>query len=1337
MSGVCKISPIVINKNNQEVDSKLFDELAEYTGNTGVAQELWALSQIEEIMDKFPEIEYDENGEPTFESFSKVINIKEYSEGKLSLTGMKREAGAINNNNEEITYSNSEIAISKAVNFNKENPSYVASVSTSEDGYNINVEEKTVDNSDVPKKVVFNNALNNKLLGIMRSIGFDVEIDNNSSYAGIFDPTNAMPTADGLRTVIRIAKGELGESAFPEEFSHLMIAGLSAHPLVTRLLNALTEEAVEDIIGSKYDEYKTKYNGDIEMLKKEAAGKLLKEHLNGNKIEPQYKSLIQRLWDWIKSHLLNISESDINDAINEANRAAGELAEFIMSDNVQEAVDYDMVLEEKPLYDLEDSITSIESVLENSLKLMSKKMKILSTRTKSGKYNDKDVKAIRTLKDLIKKKKYADGCVHFLSDTYDQISGLNKELKKLKSIDTRKDTDLSKIRRISYLLRQINEFSSAYADIIKQMKSFPDMVESGDIELSMDDAKEISEIAIKTDAVIDSINNRYRKMRYDVVFSYLSLFWGEDKKIKNEKDYITVTRKDKSGKIVEEKKDTLTLAMIMNMAYKDINGLDRWISSLSDASDPMLSLLSKAVKATRSQRDEKIRKVRDIIRKAHKDLRDAGYSTDFMYERDEKGNLTGMLISDIDYVKFNKERNAFIKSLEEEGLKKYQIQARLDAWEERHMEFVKIPGSLSERTEILPRADLYHKDVLSKLSKPQRDFYDNMIQLKARLEDSIPQKYASIYRAVQIRKDMIDIASQSGDVKKTAKAVLDKTKSRFVRQVDNTDFGEKSVLLDFNNNPVEKIPIYYTTFLEDPGMLSTDFTSSIVTYAGMAINYNEMSQVIDVLELTRDFIKDREVQQLSGDKALVESFKVLHTEFREPFTRKGKDSNIGKRIDDFYASAIYDKKKREEGTIGKKVDTAQTLDSIKAYTGMVGLGLNTFSAITNVTVGKMQIFIEAVGGEYFGYKNSIIGKKNYYKDLPAYLGELNAIQKTNKMALLIDKFDALEEFYEGIREKYTGNMSRIIGKTNLMILNNMGEHYLHTRTMLAMLDRYKVKDGDKEISLYDALVVKEKDGVYSLELKEGVTKLNGEAITEDDFTKLKMRIGKVNQSLNGAFNDFDKGAIQRYALGRMAMQFRQWMPAHYYRRFAKRYYDAELDQYREGFYNTVGKFMLETIKDLKRGKFEVATRFKNLSEHEIANMKRALAEIGIFVALTVLLSMMGPEKDHKGIWWKRFLIYNLKRMKLEVGASAPVTPDFLENIWTILQSPAASIKSFNNISDLLLFWNMFKEIESGRYKGYSVYEKDLIEVMPVYGQFRKLIDIGSEDYMFSVLNKSN
>ena len=54
-----------------------------------------------------------------------------------------------------------------------------------------------------------------------------------------------------------------------------------------------------------------------------------------------------------------------------------------------------------------------------------------------------------------------------------------------------------------------------------------------------------------------------------------------------------------------------------------------------------------------------------------------------MYVRDEKGNLTNHIISDIDFIKFEKYKREFIESLKKKGLKNYTIQTKVDAWERK------------------------------------------------------------------------------------------------------------------------------------------------------------------------------------------------------------------------------------------------------------------------------------------------------------------------------------------------------------------------------------------------------------------------------------------------------------------------------------------------------------------------------------------------------------------------------------------------------------------------------------------------------------------------------
>jgi hypothetical protein len=49
----------------------------------------------------------------------------------------------------------------------------------------------------------------------------------------------------------------------------------------------------------------------------------------------------------------------------------------------------------------------------------------------------------------------------------------------------------------------------------------------------------------------------------------------------------------------------------------------------------------------------------------------------------------------------------------------------------------------------------------------------------------------------------------------------------------------------------------------------------MVAYAAMANDFHQMNKIIDVLELSRDMLKEREVVQTEGGSPLKETFKQL------------------------------------------------------------------------------------------------------------------------------------------------------------------------------------------------------------------------------------------------------------------------------------------------------------------------------------------------------------------------------------------------------------------------------------------------------------------------------
>ena len=69
---------------------------------------------------------------------------------------------------------------------------------------------------------------------------------------------------------------------------------------------------------------------------------------------------------------------------------------------------------------------------------------------------------------------------------------------------------------------------------------------------------------------------------------------------------------------------------------------------MAESTDLMLRLIERPIKNARFKAkelsDETIRR----LQKAQEDLEKAGYKTDFIYERDSEGNLTGKYIQELD-----------------------------------------------------------------------------------------------------------------------------------------------------------------------------------------------------------------------------------------------------------------------------------------------------------------------------------------------------------------------------------------------------------------------------------------------------------------------------------------------------------------------------------------------------------------------------------------------------------------------------------------------------------------------------------------------------------------
>jgi hypothetical protein len=173
--------------------------------------------------------------------------------------------------------------------------------------------------------------------------------------------------------------------------------------------------------------------------------------------------------------------------------------------------------------------------------------------------------------------------------------------------------------------------------------------------------------------------------------------------------------------------------------------------------------------------------------------------------------------------------------------------------------------------------------------------------------------------------------------------------------------------------------------------------------------------------------------------------------------------------------------------------------------------------------------------------------------------------------------------------------------------------------------------------------------------------------------------------MHGAMNDEDKGLLHRYILGRLVMNFRQWMVGVYSKRYRGKYWDADLKQWREGSYATAYYVLRNYFRVLtnQKSKIEKELLLKNLSKERKANLRRMLADYIVYLTVKLLvIPALGDPDESEGDWWVRYAIYQALRVDLEMGGTVAGI-EIVNNAQKIINSPIAAATTMEKW--LLLF----------------------------------------------------
>lgn len=1320
MSRNCAIIPQVRNNRDQVVDSRLFKDLLAYTGNNRTeATRLYLITKSSEFIKNWnPKLTLDENNEPTLRSLLQKTNIKDVIPESKVLERLNREIGyykrgmdrpALWVNSDE----NYQKLLQKAISFNQTSDfrdDYVAKITKIQDTESprifigIKVEKRNKVNSIEADKMAYNANLNSRLRDILAAKGITIgaltDLEKRLGINGVTDFDVARTAANGMIEMIRLANGIEGEKALPEEFAHFAIEAMGESPLINRLINNLSSSGlIGEILGDEYETYNTLYKGDTAKLAKEAAGKLLAKHLL--KSEPigqkPYKNLLERVISAIKSFFKTINVNQIQKAIYEADKDFGRLARDILNGRMDEEISIDNIKSSDLFYQTNERIQRDRKVLQNIINNELKRLKIYEKRNPNSQFSTNQRLLIDRLEMELYDNNEIEGIYSFLDNALEELQKVSYRLELLR------DTPATNVNERASVLRDVRNYMYSYKNIIEDIRKA--LVD----EERYDDNRYGQRVRVllnDTSNLLGDLFVKYNSVSMPLFVDFIKPFVGEN---------IMIPFGKFKGKVIKAED-------LVKMADKDISFFDRWLDSMADSSDYMLKVMDQAVKKSKEQARSRTIDVMKQLQAATIKLEKAGIkNTDWMFERDSKGNLSGNYISEINQALFKEKVREMFKSLNEkygknpvgENAEKYKKERQ--AWFDANMEIV--------NGKKVPKMSIYGNKQYQRLNAAQKEYYDTVMNIKSQLDSYLPEKYTTLTNAVKIRKDLLERVKSSDGVRSGAKQIWKSIKDEFIRRTDDVDFGDRATVKDFEGNEVQTLPIYFTKLKEGESAndLSTDIVSTLTAYAAMANDFDEMNKVIDVLELGRDLLRERQVIQTQGGKPLVEKFKAVGRKVESKLTKEGEATRFVQRLNDFFEMQVYGRYMADEGTFGKtNIDKGKVANFVNRVTSMNNLALNVLSGISNIATGKVMMRIESFAGEFFNEKNTITADRIYGQSLPAYLAEIGNRVKTSKLALWDELFNVMQEYEQDVREVNFDRktwFSRMFGTSTLFFMNNAGEHWMQNRTSLALADAYKMKaPNGKIVSLWDAMEVvpidkNNKKLGAKLQLKQGYKKADGSDFTQDDIIKFSRRSAAINQRMHGIYNKADRSAVQRLAIGRMGMMFRKWIKPSLNRRFKSASYNYDLDAWTEGYYRTSGRFLLQLARDLRETQFNIAARWNELTSTEKANIKRALTETGHFLAVMAIIGLIEWSDDKDRPWLVRMTEYQMRRLYTELGAMIPGKSMISEGL-KIIKSPAAGVNTIENILDLTKLlnpWNYTDEIQSGRYEGHSTAYKLFFE----------------------------
>jgi hypothetical protein len=1274
----------------------------------------------------------------------------------------------------------------------------------------ININAQTEMFQDTSSKSAPNEELNKKLKALMSDLG--LSLVNYDEYAKAYKEKygrelTANAAADMMNRTIAVREGTEKLDTLSEEVAHFIVYAMKDDPRV--------QEALAEIENTSYwtkykDIYAKVYNNNMDKVRLEIVGKMMSDVLIENitsESSPWWKKTFYRILNTFNNLIGGVKgnkkkERRIKEGLNAIASQTLETPSV-----VKERIESMKPQEDGVFFQIDPEMFENSKLLDN----MDKELKdaIYVLKRKVDKYKARGTKEfMQAEKTLIKSlekdlgantnEKYNEnritqGLVNFISHAETEADAVLNRLSIMREAFGA-GMYQDELEKFAELVSDMNNYITIYEPIVDALLA--NTVNDRNT-LKRQGADDVT--LERHDALIDALKNiqtGITQMSNDYVY------YGRNIYASTVRPFIEQYYKDKTM-TAEEREDAVNkdfeeLLKLTEETSEDNGTWNRWLTSMAENPDKLLALTDKLVKdKILSAQMETLDDMRDLYDMDAK-LKDSGVeNTEFVYERDSNGELTGNYVTEINEKEFNDVKKAFYEQLHkdlglpEDAADRWRLLKstpnleaeyieRENAWVENNTdlnpEYKKmllkkrrgfITNALKFKNEIAlfdrivkenpnarasklisimaktdkvaagnlkrglknyttwknsriwtdykgdmhfrkefatPKKSIYGNSQYNAImaNPAKKEYYEKLMVMREKLTAHMSFRYSNSNLAPQVRKDILE--RLKSDKKRTIQETL---KDLYSRREDDTSFGMQ--ILDERDQPIKNIPIYYSSKLSNMSDLSLDATATMAMFANMANRHRNLVSIQNVVEITGDVLRERQVTQSAGAASTAE--RMMSGGERKAKTTKGGESY--KRWKDYIDMIYYGELKDDQNQVlPDSVSEAKIVDALIKYTAINSLALNVYSGISNITLGNALIREEAFAKQYVTQEDLSKARKAYWTDrnngIAGLMGDIGNTKSSNKLRLFIERFDVLQDFENRTGELNTDRTrwGRMFKDSTFFFLNHAGEHQMQSRMALGLAYNKKVlnKEG-KQIDFYDALVVENN----RMKVQEGTKNLDGSEFTDADVRAFIFKMQGINQRLHGIYNVNDRNALQKKTLGRAAMLFRKWFVPSMNRRFENKYRNYMIGDDLEGFHRTAGKFYWQLIKELKEGQLTFASakeNYNNLSDNDKANVTRSMTEVGYFLAASILGGILtGLAGDDDDDYLLNMAAYQAQRFSTELGIFIPVWNS--TEIFKLASSPSAAVNQVESLMNLTktinpgFFYNddpFFKVYKAGRNK---------------------------------------